>query len=244
MTTSESDAPPPRPDKGVSLDEAEAALGHAFTDRSFLVAALTHRSFANEANPSPGDNESLEFLGDSILSFDVADRIYRRFPGLDEGRLSKHKHELVRQSTLAAAARRLDVGRWLRLGRGERLCGGENDRILANALEALIAAIYLDGGLVAARDFIERCLADALEQLDAQNPISDYKSTLQELTQARGLGTPIYRVVEETGPDHRKRFHVQVIVSGDDVASGSGATKRGAHQVAARLALETLRSDS
>ena len=222
------------------LATLEVVLGHAFRDRELLVRALTHRSFAHEETDACGDNEALEFLGDSILAFDVADRLYRLFPGLDEGRLSKHKHLLVRSSTLAEAARRLDLGRHLRLGRGERRTGARNEKILSNALEAMIAAIYLDGGLEAVRGFIGRVLADFLDGLDARNPVSDPKSMLQELAQARGLGTPSYRVIEEAGPDHQKWFRVLVVVGGDEVAEGTGPTKRAAQQVAAERALELI----
>lgn len=225
---------------GPDLPALEVALGYGFRDRELLLRALTHRSFAHEEAEPCRDNEALEFLGDSILAFDVADRLYHLFPGLDEGRLSKHKHLLVRSSTLAAAARRLDLGRHVRLGRGERRAGAGNERILSNVLEAVIAAVYLDGGIGAAHAFIGLALADVLESLDAAHPASDAKSTLQEFAQARGLGTPEYRVIEEAGPDHEKWFRVIVLVGGDEFAEGTGGTKRAAQQVAARQALERI----
>jgi ribonuclease-3 len=226
------------------LPALEAALGHAFRDRRLLVTALTHRSFAHEELEGDGDNESLEFLGDSILAFDVAERLYRLFPGLDEGRLSKHKHLLVRSTTLAEASRRIGIGGYLRLGRGERLAGGQNDKILSNAFEAMVAAVFLDSGLDAARSFIERGLKPFLDGLDGDNPVSDYKSTLQEFTQARGLGTPEYRMLEETGPDHQKWFRIIVVIGDREVGGGCGPTKRAAHQVAAQQALERLKAES
>ena len=236
----------PRPadqPRGGDLRALEQVLGHSFSDRTLLVRAITHRSHANEAADGQGDNEALEFLGDSILAFDIADRLFRRFPGLDEGRLSKHKHLLVRATTLADAARTLGLGRWLRLGRGERRHGAKNEKILSNAFEAVVAAIFLDGGLEAARGFVERALGEVLESIDGSNPASDAKSTLQELTQSRGLGTPFYELVEETGPDHEKWFRVLVVVGGREVGEGTGTTKRAAHQVAARRALDRLSAE-
>jgi ribonuclease-3 len=245
VTSDDSRSRPAHPDRCAPPDLAalEGRLGHAFRDRDLLIRALTHRSFAHEEAEACGDNEALEFLGDSILAFDVADRLYRLFPGLDEGRLSKHKHLLVRSTTLADAARQLDIGSCLRLGRGERRAGARNEKILSNALEAMIAAIYLDAGIDAVHAFIGRALAGFLESLDADHPASDAKSTLQELAQSRGLGTPEYRVIEEAGPDHEKWFRVLVVVGGNEVAEGTGATKRAAHQVAAQLALERIAGD-
>jgi ribonuclease III len=225
------------------LDALEALLGYTFQDRSRLVTAITHRSFAHEATGACRDNEPLEFLGDAILSFVIAERLYREFPGLDEGRLSKHKSVLEKSSALAEASRRLGLGRFLLLGRGERKSGGAcNEKILSDAYEALVAALYLDGGLPAVGAFVERSLGERLRELDRANPITDFKSALQEATQGLGLGTPVYRVVEEVGPDHDKEFRVVVSIDGRDVAEGNGSTKRGAHQIAAARAHELLRS--
>ncbi|MEM7246971.1 MAG: ribonuclease III [Acidobacteriota bacterium] len=235
MTTSDDNQP--------GLEELERIAGHVFRDRELLLTAVTHRSYAHEtAEDDCVDNEALEFLGDAVLAFRIADRLYRRFPGLDEGRLSKHKSMLEKAATLADAARDLRLGTFLRLGRGERRSGGAtNDKILSNAFEALVAATYLDGGLKAVDILLDRALADRMEGLDAENPINDYKSALQEETQGRGLGTPEYVVFDEQGPDHDKRFHVRVLVGGETVAEGVGLpTKRGAQQVAARRALERL----
>jgi ribonuclease-3 len=225
------------------LGAVEERIGHAFDDRALLLTALTHRSWAHEAGEEAQDNESLEFLGDAILAFLVADLLYRSFPGLDEGRLSKHKAVLEKSATLAEVARELGLGAFLRLGRGERLGGGaRNDKILANAFEAVLAAVYLDGGLDAARRFVGLALGPRVGELDAENPINDYKSVLQETAQGLGLGTPRYEVVGESGPDHDKRFRVQALVGDRALGEGEGFTKRGAQQVAARCALRRLLS--
>jgi ribonuclease-3 len=228
------------------LEALEAAVGYRFRDRSRLLTAVTHRSFAHEVllGPCP-DNEPLEFLGDAVLGFLVATRLFREFPGLDEGRLSKHASVLEKASTLGAAGRELCLGRFIRLGRGERREGGtDNEKILSDAYEAVLAAIFLDGGLEAAEAFVDRTLGPRIGALDAARPVTDYKSTLQEETQARGLGLPQYRVLAEHGPDHDRQFHVCVSIDGRDVAEGRGTTKRGAQQVAARLALERLRAEA
>ena len=232
-------------DASPNLGTLQQLIGHRFSNQALLVAAVTHRSFAHEAvGKGCKDNESLEFLGDAVLAFVIARELYQRFPGLDEGRLSKHKSMLEKASTLADAARALGLGTHLRLGKGEHKSGGaRNDKILSNAFEALVAATFLDGGMEAASLMIERSLGSRLEALDAQNPINDYKSALQEVTQARGLGTPRYVVVGETGPDHDKRFTVCVLVDEKPLAEEVGCTKRGAQQLAARSALERLQAE-
>ena len=226
----------------LDLAELERRIGHVFADRSLLLRAVTHRSFAHESTEGPcEDNEALEFLGDAVLSFLVADILYGAFPGLDEGRLSKHKSLLENLRTLAQVAGELGLGPFLRLGRGETLSGGaRNEKILSDALEAVVAAVYLDGGLPSVSTLVRRLLASRLEQVDGQNPVADYKSALQEQTQSRGRGTPLYRVLSESGPDHQKQFCVVVSLDGLDLAEGEGSTKRAAHQVAAQRALERL----
>jgi ribonuclease-3 len=229
---------------GMDLEGLQQKLGHVFRDRDLLIAALTHRSYAHESQKPCTDNESLEFLGDAVLSFDVCDRLFRRFPGLDEGRLSKHKHLLVRASTLADCARDLELGRHVRLGRGERKSGSPNERILANVFEAVVAAVHVDGGLDAVRQLLDRVLDPRLDGLDADNPVTDWKSLLQERTQSLALGTPVYRTVDEIGPDHQRVFNVVVLVGERELATGTGCTKRSAHQVAARRALEQLNAEA
>ncbi len=231
------------PQSGPSLADLEARLGHVFERRELLVQALTHRSFAHESAVACPDNESLEFLGDAVLAFDVSERLFRAFPHLDEGRLSKHKHVLVRSSLLSACASDLGLAPHVRLGRGEIKAGSPNERILANVFEAVIAAVLLDGGLDAARRVLGRIFDPRIAAVDPDNPLNDWKSLLQERTQALGMGTPAYRISGEDGPDHQRVFHVVVSAGGRDLGEGSGPTKRAAHQVAARRALEGLSGD-
>lgn len=224
----------------------ESKLGYRFADVGLLEHALTHRSRAHEdASGGVFDNESLEFLGDAVLGLVIADRLFRDFPEHDEGRKSKLKAWLVSAPTLGELAERLGLGEFLLLGRGEERSGGRRKlALLADGYEALIAAVYLDGGFDAARRFIEREFADlfqrARERGVAADVSADYKSALQEWLQARGRGLPRYRVAGQTGPDHRTRFDVEVWVEGTPVAHAEGRSKKEAAQQAARRALEAL----
>ena len=222
----------------------EARLGYSFACRDILVKALTHRSFAHESPVPCADNEAMEFVGDAILAFDVSERLFRAFPHLDEGRLSKHKHVLVRSSLLATCAGEMGLATHVRLGRGEVKAGAPNERILANVFEAVIAAVFLDGGLDSARALLGRLFDPRIAALDPDNPKNDWKSLLQERTQAVGLGTPVYRILSEDGPDHQRTFRVSVSAGGRDLADGEGLTKRAAHQMAAQRALEGLRESA
>lgn len=220
----------------------EAALGYEFHNPELLRRALTHKSHAHE-NPTAGsgfpeDNERLEFLGDSILGFLISEFLLERHPNLAEGRLSKLKSRLVSAMHLHAVALRLDLGRFLLLGKGEQMSGGrEKPALLADAVEALIAAIYLDGGIEAAREFVRRHVAADLE---AMLPLADYKSALQEFAQARGLPTPRYVLVAERGPEHAKSFTVEVRVGNRWSAQAEEHSKKTAGQLAARFLLEQL----
>lgn len=233
--------------QATQLRDVEARIRYAFRDRGLLEHALTHKSRAAE-DPSGGvvDNESLEFLGDAVLGFVVADLLYREFPDYSEGPKSKAKASLVSTATLAEISRELGLGEDLLLGRGEAKTGGRRKpALLADVLEALIAAIYLDGGIDAARAFIERAWRPRVAGLRlAGTPGGDYKSALQEWLQATGRPLPTYRIALETGPDHEKRFHVDAVVDGAVIASGTGRTKKEAEQEAARLALTALASPS
>lgn len=225
------------------LESVEQRLGYAFRDRGHLEHALTHKSRAAE-DPSGGvvDNESLEFLGDAVLGFVVADLLYREFPDFTEGPKSKAKAALVSTTTLADISRTLGLGGDLLLGRGEAKTGGRSKpALLADVLEAIIAAIYLDGGIDAARAFIERAWRPLLESMRTTGVAGgDHKSALQERLQAAGRPLPSYRTVLESGPDHAKRFGVDVMVDDQVLASGAGRTKKEAEQEAARLALAAL----
>jgi ribonuclease-3 len=223
--------------------QLETDLGHTFADPNLLDRALTHRSVSPDpgAVAALGDNEQLEFLGDAILGMLVSEELLRAFPTWSEGQLSKSRARLVNESSLANVARQIDLGRYLRLGRGEEKTGGrEKPALLADALEAVVAAIYLDGGLAAARGFVGRAIVAKALEAEAHSPArSDHKSALQELLQAEGLGQAEYRVIEESGPDHRKTFRIEVRASGAS-ATGTGRTKKEAEQDAARSVLEQL----
>jgi ribonuclease III len=225
------------------LSALEGKLGYAFREPAVLDRALTHRSRANEdSTGSTVDNESLEFLGDAVLGFVMADLLFRDFPQFDEGQKSKIKATLVSTTTLAQLARRMGLGEFLALGRGEEKTGGRKKQaLLADGYEAVIAAIYLDGGIEEARGFVSREFADELE--DVRSPEfwgRDYKSALQELVQSRELYLPEYAVAAESGPDHRKIFQVEVRVNGQLLGAARGASKKAAEQEAARKAIEKL----
>jgi ribonuclease III len=191
------------------------------------------------------DNESMEFLGDSVLGFVIAAMLFREFPQHNEGQKSKLKASLVSAASLARLGEALDLGQFLILGRGEEKTGGRRKHaIIADCYEALIAAIYLDGGIEPAQAFIERefkaLIAEARRTGAEASFTDDWKSALQEWLQSRGRGLPAYRLAAEVGPDHRKSFVVEVVVEGDAVASAEGRSKKEAAQAAARAALEKL----
>jgi ribonuclease-3 len=224
----------------------EHRLGYRFRDRGLLEHALTHKSKAHE-DPSGGviDNESLEFLGDAVLGLVIADALFRTFPEFNEGQKSKIKAMLVSTTALAELAERLQLGDHMILGRGEEKTGGRHKQaLLADTCEALIAAIYLDGGLEPARQFIMRELGDVVEQAGQPQYLGrDHKSRLQEALQGLGRPLPLYRVAGEVGPEHRKMFHVEVLVDGEVFAQGVGRTKKDAEQEAAQVALTRLSTD-
>ncbi len=228
------------------LGEAELALGRRFGDSVLLERALTHRSaVADRGGPSgPGDNEQLEYLGDAVLGLLASEYLLRRFPGWSEGQLSRSRARLVNAGSLCEAARRLRLGEYLRLGRGEEKTGGrQKPALLANAYEAVVAAIYLDAGLGEARAFVARTLLDvAVEAEGSQLELSDHKSALQELLQRRGLASASYEVTREAGPDHQKTFWVEVRVGDAVRATGVGANKKEAEQSAAEQALALIRA--
>ena len=227
------------------FETLQQAIDYRFRDRGLLEHAMTHTSRANE-DVSGGvvDNESMEFLGDALLGFVVADMLFRDFPRFDEGEKSKTKAAIVSTATLAKQAERLQLGDHLLLGRGEEKTGGRHKQaLLADTYEALIAAIYLDGGIEHARAFIVREFTPLLDAVQRDGVSGqDYKSALQELLQSRDMPLPDYRLVATAGPDHRKRFEIEVGVRGEPLASATGASKKEAEQEAARAALEKLRT--
>ena len=244
-----------------ALSELEAKLGYVFTRPTLLEQALTHSSLRHEqlmaagekAGAHAGDNERLEFLGDAIVGMLVAESLFRRFPALREGELTRLRAALVSRKHLGEVGEALQLGRWLRMGRSEERNGGRAKGVLlANCVEAITAALYLDSrSLEKAAAFVERCVVEPqaetlYRELKANHAIGDYKSALQEFLQARGGGQPEYSVEAETGPDHRKRFLVEVRTAPNDgegsraLARGSGSTKKKAEQEAARRAFGKL----
>src|SRR5712664_2886564 len=228
----------------------EDRLGHKFQNPELLRRALTHSSAlpelraADEENVEPAeDNEQLEFLGDAVLDLLASEYLLEEFPQWSEGQLSKSRASLVNAQALELAARRLHLGEHLRLGRGEEKTGGrEKPALLADAFEAIVAAMYLDGGLMPARDLLRRTVFEqALEDGDRISE-SDRKSALQEFLQAKGDQPAEYRLAGETGPDHQKTFRVEVWVKGEFMSSAEGTTKKDAEQKAARSALDKLLS--
>jgi len=224
----------------------ESALGHHFRNPDWLERALTHRSH-REGQAASGlfDNERLEFLGDRVLGLVVSEYLLRAFPDWDAGKLSKSNARLVSTSSLETVARQIGLGQHLRLGRGEEKTGGREKRnLLADVFEAVIAAIYLDGGLDAASRFIHAALLEnaAGDHLGAAGQ-GDYKSALQEWMQQRGRGLADYRVVRESGPDHQKIFSIEIWIDKRRIAGGEGSSKKEAEQRAARAALEILENE-
>jgi ribonuclease-3 len=223
------------------ISRLEETLSYSFRQPDLLAQALTHSSAANERRPMHArDNEQLEFLGDSIIGFCISDFLFQKYTGLSEGELSKVRAHLVSSANLSRVARQLNLGDFLVLGRGEEKTGGRKKlALLADALEAVVAAIYLDGGLSAAQRFVMKILEPDLAAIGTgQLLLKDFKSQLQERLQALRLQPAEYLIVKETGPDHRKHFSVELRINGQKMTEGHGATKKLAEQEAARLALE------
>ncbi|HEX4809711.1 MAG TPA: ribonuclease III [Bryobacteraceae bacterium] len=229
-----------------SIGSLEEKFGYRFRHQELLLRALTHRSWLSERTspiPETGDNEQLEFLGDSILGFIVSERLFLRHPSAREGSLSKWKAHLVSATHLHRCALEIGLGEYLLLGKGEDRNGGrERKTVLANALEAVIAAVHIDGGIEAVRTFIDKHVLQILdnsedvESIDALN----FKSVLQERTQALGLPAPRYVIVESSGPEHAKVFTVEVRVGDGQIGRASGTSKKSASQGAARQLLDRL----
>jgi len=223
------------------MDKLEEKIGYHFHDRDLLTTALTHSSYANEKHGEAQSYERLEFLGDSILGLVTAEFLYTHEPCLPEGRMTRLRAELVCEVSLHKTALELGLGRYMRLGRGEEHTGGrERPSILADMVEAIIAAMYLDSGMDQARSFIlERILHDV--EFGDSHRSADYKTQLQELVQRRSNQVITYRLKGESGPDHDKTFLFEVLINGEICGEGSGKTKKEAEQMAARKALEAYR---
>jgi len=221
----------------------EKRLGYSFKDQKLLLQALTHKSYANEyRSESAGHNERLEFLGDTVLDFLVSDILMKLCPESPEGELSKLRAVIVSEPNLSEVARALDFGGYLLLGRGEEQTGGrEKSSLLANAVEAVIAALYIDGGMEEAYRFIRENFESEIKALVANGLTHDYKTDLQEQCQSRFNELPKYSVIGESGPDHQKMFEVEIHAGGLALGKGSGKSKKEAEQMAAREALERLK---
>lgn len=212
-------------------------IKESFSDTSLLELALTHRSWVNENTSAHGNNERMEFLGDAILEFVVSSFLYKKFADKEEGFLTALRANIVNTQSLGGLAKKLGLGPSLKLSKGEEQGNGrENESLLADTVEAIIGALYIDGGLKSAKSFIDSCLLANIEEM-LQIPLKDSKSRLQEVVQARGMGTPKYSVVSEVGPDHDKEFEVEVAINGQKLAKGTGKSKSRAEQAAATAGL-------
>lgn len=246
-----------------NLDELERALGYLFANRPLLARAVTHSSSANEAQPvgapqaatpplgtqlekAQDDNERLEFLGDAILGLLVSESLFHRYEGFSEGQLSLLKNHLVSATHLVAVAQKLELGRYLQLGRGEETAGGRSkQRLLVNAFEAVLAAVYLDGGIDAARELLVRCALppdEELAQLAGCGPPHDFRAELERLARDRKLPRPLYFLLTEHGPGHARTFTVEVRVGKNYTASAEGSSKKAASHNAARTVCELIRA--
>ena len=227
------------------LSVLEKVIDYRFSNPNLLEQALSHLSFCNEQENMTEDSsyERLEFLGDAVLEFLVSEMLFRAFPGEREGFLSRLRTAWVNEKQLARMARRINLGSYIRLGRGEHCQGGcRKNSILADVYEALVAAMYLDGGIDAARKFIVAQFSGLLQGEPDNEDVQDYKSQLQELLQREGGQLPSYRLVKTEGPDHRRMFQIEVVSGATLMGSGRGSSKKAAEQLAARQALTFLRS--
>lgn len=221
------------------MKNLESLIDYKFKDRSYLVEALTHSSYANERHDGTVCNERMEFLGDAVLSIVTAEYLYHKFPDMPEGKLSKLRSSLVCTQSLSSFAKQIDLGSFLLLGKGEATSGGANrPSILENAFEALIAAIYLDGGMESAKKHILRFLSAEIE--NQRISFKDYKTALQEVVQQNPDETLNYVLVGESGPDHDKRFEAEVHLNSNVIGRGIGRSKKQAEQEAAREALKLM----
>ncbi len=223
------------------IKQLEEAIGYRFRNISLLQNALSHSSYANERwHDSLKSNERLEFLGDSVLGMLVADHLYRNFPERPEGELTRMRADMVCEKTLATIAQKLELGKHLLLGKGEEQGGGrDRESILADAVESVIAACYLDGGIEAASSFVQKFVLVNVPVKQLRN--ADYKTALQELIQQKKTShTIVYRLAGESGPDHDKQFRVELLLDGEIAGCGTGSSKKRAEQDAAKAALEKL----
>lgn len=222
----------------------EARLGHTFSDPLLLHMALTHSSYVNEHGGELCNNERLEFLGDAVLELVVSEDLYHRFPEVREGRLTSLRAGLVKEASLAEAGREVELAGLLLMGRGEEAQGGrDRDALLADALEALIGAVFLDGGFEAARNVVHNLLGSRMPDTSELPRVKDFKTRLQEHTQRESGGRPVYSLVDTAGPDHEKVYEVRVRLPDGSEYAARGPSKKKAEQLAAGIALDSLRRD-
>jgi len=232
---------PSRSVRNKQADRLQSHLKIKFKDKNLLLRALTHRSFVNEYGPDTKDNERLEYLGDSVLGLVVNEYLFKHFGEYAEGSLAKIKSAVVSEATLSKVALELKLGEYIFMGRGEENNGGrERPSILANTLEAVIGAYYLDTGLKECRKFILDHLKSDIERIDGLTYLRDPKTTLQEYVQKKYKDRPVYEVISEKGPDHSKIFEVNLLIAGRIIARGEGSSKRKAEMSAAREALKRI----
>lgn len=219
----------------------EDVLKYTYNDKSKLVHALTHSSYTNEKNKHLNSNERFEFLGDSVLNIAISEYIFLNNPNLTEGEMTRARASIVCEAPLAKCVTSLGLGKYLLLGKGEELTGGRTrPSILADAFEAIICSIYIDGGMEKAKEFIYNNLGNLIDEVVKGASTTDYKTKLQEILQKKGDNRAVYEVLDEKGPDHNKFFIVQVKVGGGVLGSGEGKSKKDAEQIAARNAIEKL----
>ncbi|MES3037498.1 MAG: ribonuclease III [Bdellovibrionota bacterium] len=226
------------------MKQVETAINYVFTNKDLLKQAFTHKSYANESGQTAEDNEKLEFLGDAVLDLVIAEVLLRAYPKAQEGDLSRYRAYLVNENSLANQALRLGLPPFLLLGKSERIAQGElKPRLIASALEALLGAVYLDGGLGAARPVIKTVFSVELKSLGEPGKVLDYKTELQELVQSKMQKTPTYEILEEQGPSHDKVFTAAIKIADQVMAQGQGKTKKLAEQNAAQIYFEKFNAD-
>ncbi|HPG50847.1 MAG TPA: ribonuclease III [Spirochaetota bacterium] len=222
-------------------DRLQRVIHVKFKNKSLLQRAVTHRSYVNESGKNARDNERLEYLGDSVLALVVNEYLFKHFEDYQEGKLAKIKSAVVSEATLARLARKIDLGEFILMGRGEEHSGGrERPSILANTLEAVIGAVFLDQGLKSSRKFVLALIKDEIEIVNNPSSMRDPKTALQEYVQKKYKARPIYEVIDERGPDHRKEFTVRLLVNGREIVTGEGPSKRKAEMNAARISLQKI----
>ncbi|MFQ5454719.1 MAG: ribonuclease III [Nitrospirota bacterium] len=224
------------------IDSLQEKLSYRFKNKALIIEAITHKSYLNEAkNKTDKDNERLEFLGDAVLDLVISEYLTITYTDQREGVLSKMKSMLVNETTLADVARSIELGRYILLGKGEKMSsGGEKKSILSDTLEAVIASIYIDGGLEDAKRFIMEKFENEITDIFKKESAIDYKTELQELCQLRFNTLPLYRISKESGPDHQKRFEITLYINKNIYGVGTGSNKKEAEQNAASIALKEL----